>query len=328
MGIVPPTGHVAVVEGVVVVRLVSGKEGVMKQPILGLLVLALACSACNSAKEASVAAAAPAPAAAMPTASPASASTPAPTFVASGPIVVENQVDVDALREGVVVSILAQPGAMVRKGQLLAKLDDRQISADLEAAAARVRALEANLENWHAETKVLQADRSRAEKLYEAKVIPKEQLEHAVYKEEADEFEIKRESESLNNAKSVRLSLELEKEKTNITAPFDGIVARRYVRAGQKVSIGDRLFWVTALGPLEVKFTLPERFFGKVHQGEQVEVSSNDVSQGTRYTAKIVQVSPVIDPSSGTMEVLAQIAGTNSDLRPGMLVNISLNQHP
>ncbi len=298
----------------------------MKQPILGLLVLALACSACNSAKEASVAAAAPA-AAVMPTSS-APVSTPAPTFVASGPLVVENQVDVDALREGVVVSILAQPGAMVHKGQLLAKLDDRQISADLEAAAARVRALEANLENWHAETKVLQADRSRAEKLYEAKVIPKEQLEHAVYKEEADEFEIKRESESLNTAKSVRLSLELEREKTSITAPFDGIVARRYVRAGQKVSIGDRLFWVTALGPLEVKFTLPERFFGRVHQGEQVEVSSNDVSQGTRYTAKIVQVSPVIDPSSGTMEVLAQIAGTNSDLRPGMLVNINLNAHP
>jgi len=298
----------------------------MKQPILGLLVLALACSACNSAKEASVAAAAPTPAAAMPMTSPASTTTP--TFIASGPIVVENQVDVDALREGVVISILAQPGAMVHKGQLLAKLDDRQISADLEAAAARVRSLEANLENWHAETKVLQADRSRAEKLYEAKVIPKEQLEHAVYKEEADEFEIKRESESLNNAKSVRLSLELEKEKTNITAPFDGIVARRYVRAGQKVSIGDRLFWVTALGPLEVKFTLPERFFGKVHQGEQVEVSSNDVSPGKRYTAKIVQVSPVIDPSSGTMEVLAQIAGANSDLRPGMLVNINLSAHP
>lgn len=326
MGFVPSTGHVVVVEGVVVVRLVNGKEGIMKQPILGLLVLALACSACNSAKEASVAAAAPA-AAVMPTSS-APVSTPAPTFVASGPLVVENQVDVDALREGVVVSILAQPGAMVHKGQLLAKLDDRQISADLEAAAARVRALEANLENWHAETKVLQADRSRAEKLYEAKVIPKEQLEHAVYKEEADEFEIKRESESLNTAKSVRLSLELEREKTSITAPFDGIVARRYVRAGQKVSIGDRLFWVTALGPLEVKFTLPERFFGRVHQGEQVEVSSNDVSQGTRYTAKIVQVSPVIDPSSGTMEVLAQIAGTNSDLRPGMLVNINLNAHP
>ena len=47
---------------------------------------------------------------------------------------VENQVDVAALREGVIVSILAEPNTRVRKGQLLARLDDRQISADLDAA--------------------------------------------------------------------------------------------------------------------------------------------------------------------------------------------------
>jgi membrane fusion protein (multidrug efflux system) len=298
------------------------REGTMKQPILAVVLLTLACCACNDAKETSVSAAAPAPV----------ATAPAPTvqtaksFVASGPIVVENQVDVAALREGVVTAILAQPGTSVRKGQVLAKLDDRQIAADLEAAAARVRALEANLENWHAETRVLQADRSRAEKLYEAKVIPKEQLEHAQYKEEADEFEIKRESESLNNAKSVQRSLELEKEKTTIVAPFDGVVARRYVRSGQKVSIGDRLFWITALAPLEVKFTLPERFFGSIHEGEALQITSDDAARGSQYTAKVVQVSPVIDPSSGTMEVLARITGGAPGLRPGMLVNINLTQ--
>ena len=67
----------------------------------------------------------------------------------------------------------------------------------------------------------------------------------------------------LTNAQAAERSLELEKEKTRITAPFDGIVARRYVRVGQKVAISDRLFWVTAVAPLEVKFTLPERFLGK-----------------------------------------------------------------
>jgi RND family efflux transporter MFP subunit len=297
----------------------------MRQPILAGLLLTMACCACNTAKETSVSAAAPAP---IPPA-PASATVEsAKPFIASGPIVVENQIDVAALREGVVIAILAQPGTNVRKGQVLARLDDRQIAADLEAAAAHVRALEANLENWHAETKVLLADRARAEKLYEAKVIPKEQLEHAQYKEEADEFEIKRENESLNNAKSVQRSLEIEKEKTTIVAPFDGVVARRYVRSGQKVSIGDRLFWITALTPLEVKFTLPEHFFGRIHEGESLQVTSDDAARGSQYTAKVVQVSPVIDPSSGTMEVLARITGDAPDLRPGMLVNITLRQQP
>jgi membrane fusion protein (multidrug efflux system) len=287
-----------------------------------LIIPVLICSACNSSQDKALAAASPAPA----PVSSASVAVAAKPFVASGPVVVENQVDVAALRDGVVVSILAQPGTRLRQGQLLAKLDDRQISADLDAAAARVRSLQANLENWQAETKMLQADRTRAEKLYEAQVIAKEELEHAQYKEQADEFEIRRESESLNNAKDVLKSLELEKEKTSITAPFDGIVARRYVRIGQKVSVGDRLFWVTALTPLEVKFTLPEHFFGKVHAGEIVTVTSPDEAQPAKYNAKIVQVSPVIDPSSGTMEILAQVSGAAPTLRPGMLVNITLDR--
>ena len=71
---------------------------------------------------------------------------------------VENQVDVAALREGVIVSILAEPNTRVRKGQLLARLDDRQISADLDAASAKTRSIQANLKNWEAETKVLESD--------------------------------------------------------------------------------------------------------------------------------------------------------------------------
>ena len=293
--------------------------------VMGLAILALGLNGCSGSKEDSVVAAAPvrAEVASQPGSAPKEN-----VFLASGPIVVENQIDVAALKEGVVVSIVAEAGAQVHRGQVLAKLDDRQISSDVEAAAAKVRSIEANLKNWQAETKVLQSDRARAEKLYEAQVIAKEQLEHAQYKEEADEYEIQREAESLNNAKAVLKSLELEREKASIVAPFDGIVARRYVRVGQKVSVGDRLFWVTALTPLEVKFTLPERFLGKVHEGEQVTVSSADISREAKYNATIVQVSPVIDPSSGTMEILAQVTGSAPALRPGMLVNISLPEQP
>ncbi|MGO9649117.1 MAG: efflux RND transporter periplasmic adaptor subunit [Terriglobales bacterium] len=288
--------------------------------VIGLTILVLGFNGCSGSKDV-VVAAAPAPAADQP-----ASVQNENVFVASGPVVVENQVDVSALREGPVVAILAQPGTQVHQGQLLAKLDDRQISADLEGAAARVRSIAANLKNWQAETRVLQADRARAEKLYEAQVIPKEELEHVQYKEEADEYEIQREAESLNNAKATQKSLELELDKTNVVAPFDGIVARRYVRVGQKVAVGDRLFWVTALTPLEVKFTLPERFFSRVHNGEQLTVSSADISPEARYTAKIVQVSPVVDPSSGTIEILAQVVGPAPALRPGMLVNITLQQ--
>jgi RND family efflux transporter MFP subunit len=293
----------------------------MKRCIMtGLVILVIGFGGCRDSKQASVAAASPAAAAAaLPPSVPKEN-----VFVASGPVVVENQVDVAALRDGVVVSILAQPGTQVHKGQVLAKLDDRQISADVEAAAAKVRSIEANLKNWQAETKVLQSDYARARKLYEAQVIPKEQLDHAKYKEEADEFEVQRESESLNNARAAHKSLELELEKTSIVAPFDGIVARRYVRVGQKVSASDRLFWVTAMAPLQVKFTLPERLLGAIKRGQVVSVASADASSATQHAAKVIDVSPVVDPSSGTIEVLAQIEGNAPDLRPGMLTTIRI----
>ena len=291
-------------------------------PLAILITIALVLSACTDSSETSRVAAA------APVARPAPVAAPPPedsAFVASGPIVVENQVDVAALREGVIVSILAEPNTRVHKDQLLARLDDRQISADLDAASAKTRSIQANLKNWEAETKVLESDLSRAQKLWEAGVFTKETLEHAQYKVEADKFEISRETELLSNAKSTEKSLELEKEKTRITAPFDGIVARRYVRAGQKVAIGDRLFWVTAVWPLEVKFTLPERFVGKLKNGQIVTVELADGSPAVRHTAAVRQISPVVDPSSGTIEIVARILGPTPDLRPGMLTTIRLN---
>ena len=296
----------------------------MKRHMIALVSLALGCSGCNHTNEVPVAAAAPAPSApsSRPTA-------PAkPLFVASGPVVVENQVDVEALREGVIVSVLAQPGTSVHRGQLLATLDDRQISSDIEAASAHSRAIEANIENWKAENNALKTDYDRDQKLYDAQIISKEQLDHSRYKQEADDFEIKRETETLTNSKDIQKSLELEKDKTRITAPFDGIVARRYVRVGQKVAVGDRLFWVTSLGPLEVKFTLPERLLTKVRIGQQLTLTSEDLSPGDAYSATISQVSPVVDPSSGTIEVLAKVSGATPGLRPGMLVNVSLLEQP
>lgn len=285
-----------------------------------LLAMAALMTACGESKSTSASAAK----------APASPSPPAPAkdaaedvFVASGPIVVENQVDVAAQREGMVAQVLVDTDARVHKGQVLALLDDRQISADHDAAAAKTRSIAANLKNWEAEFKVLQTDLVRAQKMWDAQLITKQDLEHAEYKVVADQYEVERERESLRNAQAVQRSLELELGKTRVRAPFDGIVARRYVRAGQRVAMGDRLFWVTAVKPLRVKFTLPERFFGRVQRGQQLTVTSL-ASGDQKHMAKVIEVSPVVDPSSGTIEVQAQVVGDTADLRPGMNVNIRI----
>lgn len=261
--------------------------------------------------------------------SPVSAPSPIPTptapaehvLVASGPLVVENQIDVDAQREGVVETIMVEAGRLVHKGELLAQLDDRQVSADLDAARAKTRSTEADMHNWESEAKVLDVDLQRAQKMFDAALITREQYDHARYKAESDHWDVERAKEMLANAKAIERSLELELEKTRIRAPFDGIVARRYVRAGQKVGLGDRLFWVTAESPLRVRFTLPEAFLGQIRKGQQFQLSSPDVEGAPRNT-RVIEVSPVVDPASGTIEVLCELIGPPSALRPGMTVNV------
>jgi membrane fusion protein (multidrug efflux system) len=239
----------------------------------------------------------------------------------TAPLVVEHQVDVTAQRDGMVRKIAADTGARVGASALLALLDDRQLEANLEAARAKTRSIAADLKNWQAEAEVLKADYIRAQRLYAEKLIAEEQLQHAKYKAESDQWDIVRVSEQLNTAKQEEHSLELELEKTRVMAPFGGLVARRYVREGQSVAKGDRLFWVTAEGPLRVRFTLPERFISRVRKGQLMPLSAPDLA-AEKHAVKVVELSPVVDPSSGTIEVLAELVGARGELRPGMTVAV------
>src|SRR5208282_6759268 len=142
-------------------------------------------------------------------AEPASPPQAAPTdYIASGPIVVEDQVELAAQRDGVVAEVFVETGASVKKGQLLAKLDDRQLTADKDAAAAKARSTEADLKNWEASAKVAQAQRDRAEQLWSAQVIAKSEEEKARYQYDATEFEVERQREDLKFAQETLRSLE------------------------------------------------------------------------------------------------------------------------
>lgn len=264
---------------------------------------------------------------------PASASGAAPQkpdeeegFIASGPIVVENQVDVAAQHEGIIASLAADVGTVVRKGQLLATIDARQLAAEQDAQKAKVRSIAADVKNWEAETNVAEADRERAEGMWKSQLITKQDLEHARYKTEASKFEVDRERENLHHAEATLRSLQLEAAKSRIIAPFDGVVARRYVRVGQKVAKDDRLFWVSATGPLRVKFMLPEKYLAQVHRGSTIWVVP-DFSPQEKHRARVILVSPVIDPSSSTIEMVAELAGAPGELRPGMTTHIVLDKN-
>jgi RND family efflux transporter MFP subunit len=249
------------------------------------------------------------------------------SFLVSGPIIVEHQVEITAQRDGFLAKVLFDAPSRVKAGTILARLDDQQVSANLEAGRAKSRSIAADLKNWQSEAEVLKADYGRQQNLWKLGLTSQEQLEHAKYKAESDQWDVQRVQETLNTAHQEERSLELELEKTKITSPFSGLIARRYVREGQSVSKGDRLFWVTAEAPLLMRFTLPEKYFGRVRPLQQFEITSPDIA-GEKHSARVKQISPVIDPSSGTFEVLVELAGDRGGLRPGMTANLKIeNPH-
>ncbi len=253
--------------------------------------------------------------------------TPAPAkaefFEVSGPIVVENQLDLLNQYDGIVTTIRVDTGTVVRKGELLASLDDRELRATRDAADAKLKSIEADVKNWEAETDVARVDAQRAQKMFEADLITQEQLEHAKYKLVASQYEVDREWENARNSRETLKALDLQLEKMRIVAPFDGVVARRYIRAGERVAVGDRMFWVTATAPLRIRFSLPERFLGTLKKGQDLPLVATALPD-EQFKAKVIQISPVVDPSSGTIDGLAEMVQPIGRLMPGMSATIRI----
>jgi RND family efflux transporter MFP subunit len=289
--------------------------------VFGAALVAASCgdskpSATNAGSAPSAAASANAPATQTPVAEAVDSS-----VVVTGPIIVEHQIDMTAQRDGIVEKVYVDAPARVQSGTLLAQLDGRQTLANLEAVRAKTRSIAADLKNWQAETEVLKADYVRAQKMFDLGLTSEEQLQHAKFKAESDQWDALRVQEMLNTSREEEHSLELEMEKTKIIAPFGGLIARRYVREGQNVAKGDRLFWITAEAPLLMRFSLPERFFGHIRPSQQFEITSPNVAS-EKHSGQVKGISPVVDPASGTFEVLVELTGARGTFRPGMTATL------
>jgi RND family efflux transporter MFP subunit len=205
---------------------------------------------------------------------------------------VEHDAAIYARSRGIVESILVDLGARVTAGQLLARLE----SADQAIALAQSRDRHANA--------VVQAERQRA--LKGAGVVTQADSERV-------ELDLREAALALQKAQR-------DYDLTRIVAPFGGVVTGRTARLGRLVSDGDSLFHLTALAPVLAAIRLPEGSAFGVKLGTEAEVSG---PRGEKARARVVRASPVIDPASGTREVVLQL--TSGDrLPPGSSVTLKI----
>jgi len=223
-------------------------------------------------------------------------------FVAASSLMVEQEVTVTTRVSGVVDTIEADRGDVVRKGQALATLDQREFQLDLRAAEETL--------------KVNAADLRRAEELFKLSLTSQAELEQKQTRFELAKVELER--------------AKLVIDRSVARAPFDGVVADRFVRVGEKVLLDESkpLFKITALEPLLARTFLPGKALQSLRVGQEVWVAAHEFPD-VRSTGRVSFVSPVLDPGSGTVQVLVKVRrDPKGILRPGMAVDLGFGGAP
>ncbi|HEX6104379.1 MAG TPA: efflux RND transporter periplasmic adaptor subunit [Gemmatimonadales bacterium] len=205
---------------------------------------------------------------------------------------VEHDAALYARSAGVIEAIRADLGSRVGAGELLARLE----SKDQEIALAQAKDRHQNARQ--------QADRHRA--LKTAGVVTQADSERV-------ELEFREAELALQQAQR-------DFELTRIVAPFAGVVTSRTARVGRLVSPGDSLFRLTALAPVLASVRVPEASAFGIRIGAEATVEG---PRGEAARARVIRASPVIDPASGTREVVLQLTGGDR-LPPGSGVTVRL----
>ncbi len=264
--------------------------------------------------------AAPAPEPPRPAATSADAEQPH-AFTTTGPLVAEQQADIAAERDGRIVTIAVQVGDRVQKGQLLAAFDDRELQAQCDSDKARVESLKAQVHEWESEQKADEADLRRADYMRTQKIRSEEDWEHVKYKLDETIAEVSRYRAEEAGAEATLRDASIQREQSRIVAPFAGVVGRSSVRTAQQVKKGDVLFWITAERPLRVLFTVPETAMASFPEGTTLELTTVDYP-ALRQSARIERVSPVVDPASGSVQVVGRVLDPSPLLKPGMTMQV------
>jgi membrane fusion protein, multidrug efflux system len=236
---------------------------------------------------------------------------------------VEHQVDIATERDGVVVSIAQDEGSAVKKGDVLGQLDDRTLQIELIKARDDLQIAQNNVEYKQAELKAKGAALARQQQLRALGLSSEADLEQADFEAKGAAFDMHGWEATAESSQEEINRLQIELDQTRLRAPFAGAVVVRYVREGQEVAKGDKCFRVSQLSPLQVQFQIPESAARRPAHGAPVGLVL--VSDPTRsISARVLKISPVIDPASDSYSVTAELTGKGlSDLRPGMAVRVA-----
>jgi membrane fusion protein (multidrug efflux system) len=215
-------------------------------------------------------------------------------YRATATLEAEKEAQILARVTGIVGRILVEEGDQVAAGDPLLKVDNDEYRFRLEQAAANT----ANI-------------RSKFER-----------MEMMIKEELATEEEFQTVRSDLASAEADEGLARLALSHTTVKAPFSGRVTSRLVDVGQNLTMGDPVMVMADFDPLLAKVHVPSREFKKLQADQAVNLVLD--STGARLAGRIKLISPVIDPTSGTIKLTVEVRDYPEQTRPGDFAQVQI----
>ncbi|MGE0643301.1 MAG: efflux RND transporter periplasmic adaptor subunit [Nitrospira sp.] len=198
--------------------------------------------------------------------------------------------------QGTIDKLLVREGTKVSKGQVLVRLDSRDLQADLARANADIENAKAHLD--------------RMDQLYTQDAVSKQEMENA--------------TRAYRVAEANRKAVEAQLSYTVVKAPFDGVITEKDVEAGELASPGQPLLKMEDPRRLRLEATVAEGDLKSVSNGDNIPVVI-DALEGDVLTGTVSQVLPAGDPRTHTFMVKVDLPNTPG-LKTGMFGRFQLDK--
>ncbi len=255
------------------------------------------------------------------------------------------QIDVMAKVSGYVQSIKVDIGDRVREGQVLATLEIPEMEDDLTKAAAAI-------DESNAEIATASDELHRAEVAHELAhlsftriadvlkrepgIVPQQEVDEARSRDLIAEAQISTAKSTLHTAEQrIRVAkaeqgrIQTLHKYTTISAPFDGVVTKRYANAGSMIQAGTAsqtqampIVQLSQNNLLRLILPVPESAVSRVRVGETVDVRVSSV--GRTFPGRVARFAGKIQPSTRTMDTEVDVPNPNLTLIPGMYAEVNL----
>lgn len=194
---------------------------------------------------------------------------------------------------GRITGLWIEEGKSVKKGTLLLKINDKDLQAQLKKIRLQIDLASQDLE--------------RKKKLLEFKGISQEEIDQA---------------ENAFNTLNAEADLVMSQiEKTEVHAPFDGILGLRNVSEGAFIGVSTAIATIQMLNPVKVEFSVPEKYISNLAAGDKIKFTPE--GNHRKYEAIIYAVEPRIDIDTRTARVRARCSN-DGRLMPGGFINVEL----